>query len=198
MVYCLGYEKKEISLMSTDSFITIVLQQSNTELNGVSVVAGDKKVRNGVLGKADLVQHHKSGNGIGYEEGVFLQPKHENAFLKEVYFYLISEHGDDPAFRIHVYDNDSLPVRDITGDTVIVYGSKGNEWIRVDLSALRIPISGGVFIAVEWLDYGLLIGLTRSYGDRIFSYNRSLYMDDWRSFAQGYTPMIYGTYSYTR
>jgi len=199
--YCIGFEKKEISLKDlNNSNLVIELQETGIQLNDISILAKKNKQHSGVLGKKRLSRDYKSTDMYGWEEGIFLKPKHDHSYLNEIYVYVVKYQNPNADFRIHIYADDSLPEKEITGRNVIAHGTEGNEWVRVDLSDLYIPINNGVYVGVEWLhggESGHAIGLTRSYGTDAFCYNRNLDGDEYRYF-KGDAPMIYGTYTYVK
>jgi len=203
----LGFNRKEVRLRDLSSFTKVTLHPANMELDNVVVTAAKKHEHKGMVGCRHSVVNRTVLNA-GFEEGVFLKPKHRNAFLKDVYVYIEDFENSNPqaSFRVHVYEDDSLPGKEITTKEHISHGEYGGGWVRVDLSQEYIDIDSGIFIGIEWLGNasgGIAIGLAKHSRDReqrngVFVYTRDLHGSRWGFRLLRTIPMIYMTYGYAK
>ncbi len=225
--YSLGFAKREITAdqFTKDSMI-IDMQKEATNLKEVVVTAETGKLKKRYLGKRKLRHISDCYQKYGEEDAVFLHADRINKnILKEIFVFITKEGVPDTKFRIHVYEQDPathLPARELTDSNLIVHASKGNEWVKVDMSSKRIPVSGGVYISVEWIaghgnneqaltsskhaeitDHnGQVLGLARNYGVPYMAH-RSSFHTEWKSNIEyglnpAFCPMIYGTYTYRK
>jgi len=203
----LGFERKEIRLSDLDSFTKVTLNIANTELNNVVVLATKTHEHIGLVGKRHSLVN-RTTLSFGFEEGIFLKPKHHNAFLKEIYVYIENYERSNPhaSFRVHVYEADSLPGKEITTKEYISHGEYGGGWVKTDLSQEHINIDNGVFIGIEWLGNafdGIAVGLAKKGRENegwngVFCYTRDLHGSRWGFKFHGTTPMICIKYTYVK
>ena len=77
-------------------------------------------------------------------------------YLEKVNIYLLAMGQPSAYFRLHFYACSKLklePAEEITSQNIIANGTTGNEWVTVDVSSLRIPLSeNGIFVGIEWFD----------------------------------------------
>jgi hypothetical protein len=228
--YCMGYGRQEIagSQFGTDSLI-IALQKEVSALKEVVIKDVSWKGRSGYIGKKKSKHTGDCYQTYGEEIAVYLKrDKRKTGILKEVSVYITDEGAPDSKFRIHIYGKDSvtnLPAQELTDSNLIVHGTTGNEWVKVDFSNKRIPVKDGVFISVEWIAghgntdstlqsakhaevrnlNGQVLGLTRNSwkgkGSVKYVYHKNPFSNDWSvTFPHAYSPilcpMIYGKYIY--
>jgi len=222
--YCLGYTKVEIpsSQMGTDS-VTVTMQKEYSSLKEV-VVSDDNGGKTAWMGKKKSKHVSDCYQKYGGEIAAFERAdKARNGVLKEVYVYITDEGVPDSKFRIHIYSKDSatnMPAEELTDSNVIVHATKGNEWVKTDLSNRHIHVGEGVFISVEWVSghgnadkamqsmkhpivdahNGQVLGLTKNtfkkWGSR-YMYQRDPFNSSWHfSFNPMYCPMVYARYTY--
>lgn len=226
LFYCLGYVKKEIPTQQFGSdSIMVDLQKDITSLKEVVIKNKSGKAHTDYIGKRKSKHRGDCYQKYGEEDAVFLKAdKNRDGVLKEVAVYVTNEGVPDSKFRIHVYTKDSvtnLPAVELTDSNLIVHGTKGNEWVKVDISKKEIHIDEGVFIAVEWISghgntdkslqsakhaevnnhNGQVIGLTRNSwkgkGAIKYMYHRDAFHNEWGfNYSPLLCPMIYGKYTY--
>ncbi len=231
IVSCMGFDKKEIptEILPLDS-ILVELPMKATTLREVSIRAKKGKPVEAVLGKSRKQQHYVGDcyRYYGAETAIKLaaDPKHSGT-LKTIYIYVSDEGAYKTKFRVHVYQWDSLPTVELTDTNLIANAEQAGQWVTVDVSSLKIPVSEGVFVSVEWVAgfgntqrvlqsdknpevstyNGQVIGLTSDYGKPSRTYSRKPFHSDWEYYdspdAQrhgGYflNPMIYCTYTYLK
>lgn len=229
VIFCLGYEKKEISteILPLDSII-VELNTKVATLKAVSIKAKKGTPTEGVLGKSrrqleyagDCYRYYGSETAIRLKADTA-----HNGILKAVYVYITDEGDWKTKFRVHLYEWDSLPHKELTDTSLVVQATSGNSWVKVDVSSLKILVNKGLFASVEWIsgygntqrklqsdknpevsDYnGQVLGLTSDYGKPSKTYSRKPFSKKWIYYdspdAQrkgGYflNPMIYCTYTY--
>ncbi|GAA4464083.1 hypothetical protein GCM10023093_13730 [Nemorincola caseinilytica] len=231
-VFCMGYEEQVLhtATLPADS-LTIQLRPKATTLRAVQVKPREGKVRNGILGrsKRKLSKDGDLFRKYGAETAILLTADtgQYDATLRDVYVYITGEGAPTSYFRVHVYEYDSLPGREVTDSNVVVHARKGNSWVRVDLRSKYIPVGKGLFVSVEWVSgfgntmsalaseqhaevvgfNGQVVGITADYGKPSCTYSRAPFSDQWEYYddpaAQrkgGYflNPMIYCTYTYIK
>jgi len=230
LFFCLGYEKKEISteILPMDSII-VMLNMATSSLNMVTIKSKTGKRVSGVLGKKHPEHDGECYRFYGSETAIKLNAEDDkqDGILKTVNVYITKEGDWRTKFRIHIYEYDSLPGREITDSNIIVQAEKANSWVKIDLSNKRIPVNEGVFVSVEWISgfgntekslqsekhpevtnyNGQVLGLTDDYGKASKTYSRKPFSKTWEYFDDanaprkgGYflNPMIYCTYSYIK
>ena len=151
----LGYAKAEIpTAQFTGDSMTVELQKEYTTLKE-AVIIPDGKLHHKTLGRKKAKHIGGCYQQYGEEDAVFLHAdKFNNGYLKEVFVYITDEGAPDTKFRIHVYEKDpetNKPGKELTDSNLIVHANTGNEWVKADMSAKRIPVGSGVFISVEWI-----------------------------------------------
>ncbi|MES2703445.1 MAG: carboxypeptidase-like regulatory domain-containing protein [Bacteroidota bacterium] len=219
---CLGFEKKELRVSELPANpITIDLTNATTTLNTVVIKDKKGKPKTGILGKKGVRHISDCYQKYGEEIAVFLKADTaRHGVLKDIYVYITDEGIPESKFRLHVYKKDpvtNLPADELTDTNLIVNATRGNEWVKADLTNKHIPVSEGVFISVEWISgfgnrqisiqsakhpelsadhYGQVMGLTLNYGVK-HMYHRSTFNGTWGfDFVDFLCPMIYGTYKY--
>ncbi len=160
--YGLGYQSR---MIPTDELIrykndtlVVALTAENYNLNAVKVTGKKEKMKQRVLGVRRQKQVGHYYGDFGDEFAICLQadPDNREGYLKEVFIYITDDGAPASNFKVNVYKKDTAklaPGVNLTGG-IIAHGTKGNEWIRVDVSEKRIPIMGGVFVGVEWIAEG--------------------------------------------
>lgn len=229
--FSLGFTKREIKVtdLAKDSII-VQLPVDHVSLNTVTFSPPKTEA---ILGNKFLGHLGDSYGKYGSEHAIFLKPNKDIAggsgTIKEIFVFITDEGIPNTKFRIHVYSRDTatkLPGKDLADSNIIVQAKHGNEWVKADVSKLKIPVKGGVFISVEWVSgngnvmtdlqsaknptvtqyNGQVLGLTDDYGPKRLAYARHTLLDDnWIRFdctERPYTepkcvnPMIYCTYTY--
>ncbi len=219
-VQCLGFVSKDVVVERPGAAdVLIELQPKDANLKEVLVKAGAGKRRTGIIGKKGIRNYGQIfSKYVGDTWAIFLKGNStKKAFLKDVHIYVTDLGIPNTKFRVHIYSIDTVkyqPLDDIADSNIIVHANKGNEWVVVDLSRMRIPIGKGGFVGVEWIsvpgndmdvrylgsiDYvGMVLGLTRGYG-----YNRLMYCRpsrtavwQWSNQPGGLNPTIYASYYY--
>ncbi len=158
VIYKRGYIKQEFftDTLGKDSLI-VRLTERASDLKEVTVHSTrKKKLKEGLLGRSRLTCNGRSYMAYGDEEAIYLEAVHpeRHGYLKEIFIYITDEGIPDTKFRVHVYDEDTNtgdPLHDITDSVIITHATKGNEWVRVDISDKLIPVKNGLFVSVEWL-----------------------------------------------
>lgn len=231
VVSCLGYATKEINtdILPADS-VLITLEHKATRLKEVTITGKNGKESIGILGRSRKKLHADGDcyRMYGSETAIRLESnKAHDGILESVYVYITGEGDPKTKFRVHVYEYGDLPEREITDSNVIAQAKKGNTWVRVDLSAKRIPVNEGLFLSIEWISgygnsqqtlqseknpevtqyNGQVLGITSGYGKPSYTYSRQPFSKEWIYYdapdAQrkgGYflNPMIMATYSYVK
>jgi hypothetical protein len=229
-VFSMGYAQRQlqVALLPADS-LHITLTPQATTLGTVKITARKGKKREGILGhsRRKLPYHGKLFRNYGAETAIKLRADtgRYNATLREVYVYISPEGEPTTKFRVHVYEWDDLPKREITDTNVVVAARKGGTWVKVDLSSRKIPVGEGLFVSVEWVAgfgntqiplqstsdsavvgfNGQVLGITDGYGQASITYSRKPFSSEWQYYDDpramrrgGYflNPMIYCTYIY--
>lgn len=164
LIYARGYEAREVLIekFGEDTFV-IQLTEKARALREVAISSKrtkKAKVKEGVLGRRKLSCNGAAYMTYGEEVAIYLEaidPK-RISYLKDIFVYITNEGIPNSKFRIHVYDEDTAtgePLNDITDSILVAHADKGDEWVSVNVSNLRIPVKNGIFISVEWLSgYG--------------------------------------------
>jgi disulfide oxidoreductase YuzD len=161
-VFCYGYVRKTISKSQT----TILLSPSFKELKESKVVVSKRRYGNKKLGEEDhpTPRDVKSDHGFNILTGnngelrsVWIpNEKSLKGYLEKVNVFILAMGNPSAFFRIHFYACSKLklePGEEITSQNIIANGTTGNEWVTVDVSSLRIPLSeNGIFVGIEWFD----------------------------------------------
>lgn len=231
VVSCMGYATKEINtdILPADS-VMIILEPKANRLKEVTITGRSGKTATGILGKSRKKLHSDGDcyRMYGSETAIRLDAnKEHDGILDAVYVYITGEGDPRTKFRVHVYEYGDLPKNEITDSNVIANAQKGNTWVKVDLSAKRIPVNEGLFISVEWVSgfgnnqqtlqseknpevnkyNGQVLGITSGYGKPSYTYSRQPFSKEWVYYddasAQrkgGYflNPMIMATYTYVK
>jgi hypothetical protein len=161
-VFCYGYERKTISKSQT----TILLYPTFKELKESKVVVAKRRYGNKKLGEEDhpskfsINSHH--GNNVltgtnGELKAVWIpNEKSLKGYVEKVNVFILAMGQPSAYFRIHFYACSKItlePGEEITSQNIIANGTTGNEWVTVDVSSLRIPLSeNGIFVGIEWFD----------------------------------------------
>jgi hypothetical protein len=222
MVQCLGYVSKDIAIdkpVATDMLIE--LQPKEANLKEVVVKADLEKRQTGIIGKQGIRNFGQIfSKYVGGTWAIFLKSDStKKGFLKDVHIYVTKLGDPNTKFRVHIYGIDTvkyLPLDDLADSNIIVHANKGNEWVVVDLSQMRIPVRKGLFVGVEWIsvpgndmsmkhkgdiDYiGMVLGLTKGYGHNMLMYVRNVKTGEWEwlnnPLYSGLNPAIYASYYY--
>jgi len=161
-VFCYGYERKTISKSQT----TILLYPTFKELKESKVVVAKRRYGQKKLGETDhptprSLSHSLGQNIITGRNGelkVVWIPNEKSlkGYLEKVNVFILAMGQPSAYFRIHFYACSKLklePAKEITSQNIIANGTTGNEWVTVDVSSLRIPLSeNGIFVGIEWFD----------------------------------------------
>ena len=151
-----GYEDRKLLTKDLgDDSITVELDRENIKLNEVTIVGTKKRIKEGVLGKRKLSNNGSAYMSYGDELAIYLENKHQhrNQYLKCIYIYITDEGLPATKFKVHVYGSDSAtgnPLNELSKKEIIVHGTKGNEWLKVDVHEQAIPVKDGIFVSVEW------------------------------------------------
>jgi hypothetical protein len=158
MFYSLGFETKEIRILSDT--LRIVLKRRVNKMDDVVVAASHnkKKVRHGLMGKRNLKPMGIITGFLGNEDAIFLgADSSRHGILENIYYYIADGGLPHSKFRVHVYDIDTgyMPGNDLLDSVVILHGNEGNEWVAVNVQSRNIPVGRGLFISMEWISgYG--------------------------------------------
>lgn len=160
-VFCYGYTRKTINKSQT----TILLSPTFKELKESKVVVVKHKYGHRKLGEEDHPTprslRHSFQNIITGRNGelkVVWIPNEKSlkGYLEKVNVFILAMGQPSAYFRIHFYACSKLklePAEEITSQNIIANGTTGNEWVTVDVSSLRIPLSeNGIFVGIEWFD----------------------------------------------
>jgi len=161
-VFCYGYVRRTISNKQT----TIYLSPTYKELNESKVVIAKRRYGHKKLGEEDhpTPRDVKSDHGFNILTGnngelrsVWIpNEKSLKGYLEKVNVFILAMGNPSAFFRIHFYACSKLklePGVEITSQNIIATGTTGNEWVTVDVSSLRIPLSeNGIFVGIEWFD----------------------------------------------
>jgi disulfide oxidoreductase YuzD len=160
-VFCYGYVRKTISKSQT----TILLSPSFKELKESKVVVSKRRYGHKKLGEEDHPTprslRHSFQNIITGRNGelkVVWIPNEKSlkGYLEKVNVFILAMGQPSAYFRLHFYACSKLklePAEEITSQNIIANGTTGNEWVTVDVSSLRIPLSeNGIFVGIEWFD----------------------------------------------
>jgi len=206
VIFCLGFEKKEISteILPLDS-IVVELHPKAANLKEVAIKGKKGKLKEGTLGKSRKKLNYTGDcyRYYGSETAILLKGDgEEDAMLKDVYVYITNDGDYTTKFRVHVYEWDSattVPTHEITDSNVIAGAKSGNTWVRVSMADKRIPVNEGVFVSVEWVAgfgnnehslqsslnpevtgyNGQVLGLTSDYGRESITYSRKPFQTEW-------------------
>jgi len=227
IVSCAGYEIQEVSI--DDEPLWIVLSHKTNVLQDVVVtdMHGGGKIKQGSIGKRNLKPYGKCAGHMGSETAIFLNADlGKHGLLKEIFLYITKDGNPGAAFKVHVYDMDKnkLPGYDFIGRNEILRAHKGDEWVRLDVSSMHIPVGGGLFISMEWIsgmgNHPDIIdskkdeeGDLKKYDGPVLAFTRGYYKQGaiscdraggaWHNFDNApdrrknyINPMIYATYTY--
>jgi hypothetical protein len=161
-VFCYGYTRKTINKSQT----TIILSPTFKELKESKVVVVKHKYGHRKLGEEDhptprSLRHSLGQNIITGRNGelkVVWIPNEKSlkGYLEKVNVFILAMGQPSAYFRLHFYACSKLklePAEEITSQNIIANGTTGNEWVTVDVSSLRIPLSeNGIFVGIEWFD----------------------------------------------
>ena len=160
-VFCYGYVRKTINKKQT----TIILSPTFKELKESKVVVTKRRYGHRILGEEDHPTprslRHSFQNIITGRNGelkVVWIPNEKSlkGYLEKVNVFILAMGQPSAYFRIHFYACSKLklePAEEITSQNIIANGTTGNEWVTVDVSSLRIPLSeNGIFVGIEWFD----------------------------------------------
>jgi hypothetical protein len=162
-VFCYGYVRKTISKSQT----TILLSPTFKELQESKVVVAKRRYGHKKLGETahptprDVKSDHGfnilTGNNGELRSVWIPNEKSLKGYLEKVNVFILAMGQPSAYFRIHFYACSKLklePGEEITSQNIIAKGTTGNEWVTVDVSSLRIPLSeNGIFVGIEWFDY---------------------------------------------
>ncbi len=203
VVFCMGFEKKEISteILPLDSII-VTLQPRAASLKTVKIVGRKGKPVQEVLGKSRKRLSYEGDcyRFYGSETAIRLQADSTHGGVLNTVNVFITNEGDwKTKFRIHIYEWDDLPAHEITDSNLVVQAESGGSWVKVDLSSKRILINKGLFVSVEWISgfgnselplqsdnhpevnnyNGQVLGLTSDYGKPSKTYSRKPFNNNW-------------------
>jgi hypothetical protein len=161
-VFCYGYNKKLIVKPSKE----ILLSQKVKVLNEITIKA--KKQRYGFrkLGETNHPSHRKVNSDFGFNiftatngdlKSVWIpNEKSLKGYLEKVNVFILAMGQPTAYFRIHFYACSKFkiePGEELTTQNIIANGTNGNEWVTVDVSSMRIPLSeNGIFVGIEWFE----------------------------------------------
>jgi hypothetical protein len=161
-VFCYGYERKTITKQQT----VILLSPKIKELSETKVVVAKRRYGHKKLGEEDhptprSLSHSLGENIITGRNGelkVVWIPNEKSfkGYLEKVNVFILAMGQPTAYFRLHFYSCFKLklePQEEITPQNIVANGTTGNEWVTVDVSSLRIPLSeNGIFVGIEWFD----------------------------------------------
>ncbi len=161
-VFCYGYTKKTIYKHEAK----ILLSPKVVALKEITVVSKKYKYGHRTLGETDYPSPRevKSENGFNILTGkngelrsVWIpNEKSLKGYLEKVNVFILAMGQPTAYFRLHFYACSKLklePGEEITSQNIIAKGTTGNEWVSVDVSNLKMPLSeNGIFVGIEWFD----------------------------------------------
>ncbi len=188
LVFCYGYKPQYITAKTEKS---VFLSPLYKQLKPITITAKKHRYGRTKLGETDHPSKRELNDIFG-ELNVLTGKNGEiattwipndkslNGYLEQVNIYLLAMGVPTSYFRLHFYECSKLklePGQEITSQNIIAKGTKGNEWVSVNLKQLKIPISeNGIFIGVEWFDSEL----KDTYSDTIIYSSNHYYIDNVR------------------
>ena len=188
LVFCYGYKPQYITAKTEKS---VFLSPLYKQLKPITITAKKHRYGRTKLGETDHPSKRELNDIFG-ELNVLTGKNGEiattwipndkslNGYLEQVNIYLLAMGVPTSYFRLHFYECSKLklePGKEITTQNIIAKGTKGNEWVSVNLKQLKIPISeNGIFIGVEWFDSEL----KDTYSDTITYSSNHYYIDNVR------------------
>lgn len=151
----LGYYQKLVSLSKLEKQKNIIqLDKKIYTIPEINVCDG-KPTYMGIKSK-------RSGHGfymdIGIQIALYMSTPKKNQKIDEVGFYIRKQGKPMTKFRIRIYGKDSVkncPGKDLLNENVFAKGSKGNEWVVVNLSKFNIVApENGFYVSMEWINDG--------------------------------------------
>ncbi len=189
-VSMVGYKSKTLSLAVISGQGKILLEQSITNLNEVSVSAKKTKIK--ILGNDTKTTHVSAGfvkNNLGAELAIKLNIKNPKTHLRKFYLNIAKNSIEKPIFRFNVYNKDKNgdPNENILKENIIIEVKEKTGLIELDLTPYNIYVDGDVFISIEWIkDLGDVKGLyfsSKLVGSP--TYFRQASQGDWHKIAVG-------------
>ncbi len=149
----MGYETKTVAIKRDT--IRVILDHKIMQLEDVVVATGKNKYyRQGILGKDKLKPFGICTGETGDEWAIFLDADSaKHGVLDQIFIYILRDGIPNARFQVHVYDIDTpgIPGRDLLDTILIAHANTGNEWVKVDVSSMQVPVGMGIFISVEWV-----------------------------------------------
>jgi len=163
LISCIGYKNKSILIKTISAKNSIELEPRDQQLSEVVVTVKKSKFRTRKLGLTKKPKKIRSATDYtgtaknGQEKAVWIPNDYSiQGILKSVNIYVSKVGYPNAHFRIHIYDCDPLtiqPSKELTHSNIIASGTKGNEWVEVDMTKEQIQVGeNGCFIGIEWFD----------------------------------------------
>lgn len=162
-ISCIGYEVIELTRKKLEEGNEVFLKLKHRELSEIIVKVDKKKFKTKNLGVKKIPKKNYLNTGVvgsgknGEQNAIWIPNEYSvSGYLKKVHVYVTDKGYPDAHFRLHVYDCGVVrvkPGKELTSSNLVVAGSKGNEWLSVDVSKEYIKIGpNGCFIGIEWFE----------------------------------------------
>ncbi len=163
IISCIGYENKSFLIKDLKTNSIIELAPNAQQLP--EVVISTKKIKYktkklGVTKKPNTRKRFLNYAGIannGEQRAIWIPNVYSiTGILKSINIYVSDFGYPDAHFRIHVYECspfETKPGKELINSNIIASATKGNEWVKIDMSKEKIRIQeNGCFIGIEWFD----------------------------------------------
>ncbi|UZR98988.1 alpha/beta hydrolase-fold protein [Chondrinema litorale] len=150
-----GYKDFIIPIQSTDNAMTVILEESVTQLDAVEITAEKLTERKFGIKRRNLLMHFADGmfqeNDI-FEIGQLIKLKGSKAFITSVNIYLFDSERDSATFRINFYDTmGNLPSKRIINRSIVQTHPVEKGWLKLDVTDENIFLEDDFVVSLEFL-----------------------------------------------